>query len=678
MIAAIEVGGTFTDFVLIDEQGKLMIHKAPSTPANPAESAIRGLDEMLVRAGRKAESLKELLHGSTVAANMLIERRESKTALLVTKGFRDVLAIQRASKGFVYNMRYRKPKPLVTTPHVFELDERVSAAGEVVSPLDPDQLSAVLRDVVAGGYRSVAVCLLHSYANDVHERMVAEAIGNTTSLYVTLSSEIAPEYREYERTSTTVVSAFLRPSIDAYLSDFTSRLTSVGYGGAPLIMQSNGGVVPVDTAKRLAANMFLSGPAAAASGAAVLARRCNIKKMISIDVGGTSSDLCLITDGQPATTVNGTSNYTIDGHPLNIMMTDIVTLGAGGGSIAQIDAGGILQVGPRSAGAKPGPACYGHGGTEFTLSDAMLLMGLLDADAPLPGGIRLRPDLALDVALPLCDRLGLTPLDLAEKVYRIAAVNMAQALRRTCVKRGVDPREFVLLPCGGVGPMIATAVAEEVGMDRVLVPPFPGIFSALGLAVADLRMDYVRGETVSASTKFSGPDLVERFASLKERAVREFESFGIDIDRVGISLLVDARYRGQGYELRIEVPEADIVEAGPKAIDERFHRLHHQQYGLRFDHRPVEIVSFRLTATHPRTNVKFEIGVPSPEAQKSRKVVTGAWDGEWTVVDRSAIPQDGIHGPVLVVEATTTTVVPPGWEVKAAPEASLSLVRTSN
>jgi N-methylhydantoinase A len=486
---------------------------------------------------------------------------------------------------------------------------------------------------------------------------------------------VAPEYREYERASTAVVSAFLRPNIDAYLSDFAGRVRSVGYQGIPLIMQSNGGVVPIDKAKRLAANMFLSGPAAAASGASVLARRCGLTKVISIDVGGTSSDLCLINNGQPATTVNGTSNYTIDGHPLNIMMTDIATIGAGGGSIAQVDDGGLLQVGPRSAGALPGPACYGYGGREFTLSDAMLLMGLLDGDKPLPGGIKLQSSLSIEAAAPLCRRLNLKPLELAERVYRLAAVNMAQALRRISVKRGVDPRHYTLLPCGGVGAMIATAVAEEVGMDQILVPPHPGIFSALGLAVADLRVDYVRGETVRESSKFTREELRDRFEGLKQQALGEFASFGIDTGQVEILCMVDARYRGQGYELRIEISEPELLASGAQAIDEQFHRMHQQQYGLRFDDRPVEIVSFRMSATHPRTDVGFEVDATFEGAKTTRRVTLGSQSCDWKVLDRSQIGAEGVAGPLLIVEATTTTVVPPGWRVQPHAEASLKLLR---
>jgi len=676
MIGAIEVGGTFTDVVLVDEEGRVRIHKVPSTPSSPGDAAILGLRECLDASGHRIDEIGELLHGSTVAANLLIERRESPTAVVVTEGFRDILAIQRASKGSVYGMHFRKPKPLVDSMHVFEVRERISASGEIVEPLDDDRLAAIVHGIVERGYRSVAVCLMHSYANGSHERRVAEALVGHPGLYVTLSSDIAPEYREYERMSTTVVDAFLRPEIESYLTTFSEQLRQLGYAGSPLIMQSNGGVVPVEKAKKHAANMFLSGPAAAASGAALFARHAGMPRLISIDVGGTSTDLCLIDDGQPATTVNGTSHYSVHGHPLNLMMTDIVTIGAGGGSIAQTDRGGLLTVGPRSAGAHPGPACYGRGGQDFTLSDAMLLLGLLDEAKPLPGGILLRPDRAASAAMPLCDRFGLTPAELSARVFRIAAVNMAHALRGISVKRGFDPREYTLFPCGGVGPMIAAAVAEELGIPEVVVPPHPGTFSALGLALADLRVDYVQGDRVTASGELDRQRFVARFDAMKRQALLEFESFGIAGASLRFVYMVDARYRGQGYELRVALPEPDVIDGDPSTIDEHFHELHARLYGLSFRGRPIDVVSFRLSASCPRAHAAPD-GPPEHPPRTLRGSEPGPrGSGGWPVLDRAALPPDeGCIGPLRVVEPTTTTVVPAGWRVRYGADSTLRLSR---
>ncbi|MDH3704381.1 MAG: hydantoinase/oxoprolinase family protein, partial [Alphaproteobacteria bacterium] len=564
MILGIEVGGTFTDLVMVDEAGRLAVHKLPSTPTDPSVAAVDGFQQIVEKTGIAPASVNELLHGSTIAANALIQRRGAPVALLTTRGFRDVLFIQRQDKSVVYDMFYRKPEPLITRDKVYEIDERMAADGSVVRDIDSAAATAQIDELVTRhGIESIAVCLLHAYANPAHEQALAALIADRHPLVrVSLSSDISPEHREYERTSTTVIDAYIGPAVDTYLTRFGERMGTVGYRGTPLIMQSNGGVVPLQSARSRAANMFVSGPAAAVTGAAEVALDAGIADIISVDVGGTSCDVCLITGGLPQTTVKGTAEFSIDGLPLNVVMTDIVTIGAGGGSLAHVDSGGMLQVGPESAGADPGPACYGKGGETFALTDAMLLLGLLDPAVPLPGNIMLDPDRAATAAAPLCAQFELETVALAERVYRIAISNMAQALRRVSVKRGYDPRGYALLPCGGAGPLIAAPLAEEVGIDRVLIPPHPGIFSAYGLAVADVRIDYVRADGAVRMGALSTKDFQTRVAALQDRAEAEFGALGHAPGGLTLDFSVDVRYVGQGYELRVPIDPAEVDRGG--------------------------------------------------------------------------------------------------------------------
>ena len=677
MIVGIEVGGTFTDLVMVDDAGRLRVHKLPSTPSDPSVAAVTGLREIIDAAGVSGGAVSELLHGSTIAANALIQRRGARTALITTKGFRDVLFIQRQDKTVVYDMFYQKAEPLLTRYKVFEADERMGADGEVVTALDPAAAEALIDALVAEhDIESIAVCLLHAYANPAHEQAIGEIIARKhPQVRVSLSSEVAPEHREYERTSTAVIDAYIGPAVEKYLTRFGDSVREVGFDGTPLIMQSNGGAVPLETARRRTANMFVSGPAAAVTAASEVAQATGISDVISIDVGGTSCDVCLITGGMPQTTVKGTAEFSVDGLPLNVVMTDIVTIGAGGGSIAHIDAGGMLQVGPQSAGAVPGPACYGHGGEGFTLTDAMLLLGLLEAGAELPGGIVLNPKLSEEAAGELCGRLELTPIELAERVYRIAIVNMAQALRRVSVKRGHDPRQFALLPCGGAGALIAGPLAVEMGMDNILVPPHPGIFSAYGLAVADVRIDYVRADGAVRTDTMTKEDFAERIDDLRGRAAAEYGALGYDADALNLTFAVDARYVGQGYELRVPIDPADVARDGVESLVERFHQLHEQQYNHAFRNSRVEAISFRLTAEHPRPALSHDVtGAGATESTGSRDIGLPGLTGSYAIYQRDGLPQGfAADGPAIIVETTTSTPVPPGWRFEVVGNGAIKL-----
>ncbi len=681
MIVGIEVGGTFTDLVMVDESGQLSVHKLPSTPSDPSVAAVDGLREILETAGVTGSAVAELLHGSTIAANALIQRRGARTALITTRGFRDVLFIQRQDKTVVYDMFYQKAEPLITRDAVHEVTERMGAKGDVVTPLEAREAEALVDELVGGQeVESVAVCLLHAYANPSHEQMIGDIIKRKyPNVRVSLSSEVAPEHREYERTSTAVIDAYIGPAVEQYLTKFGDSVRDVGFAGTPLIMQSNGGAVPIETARRLTANMFVSGPAAAVTAASEVARATGISDVISIDVGGTSCDVCLITDGMPQTTVKGTAEFSVDGLPLNVVMTDIVTIGAGGGSIAHIDAGGMLQVGPQSAGADPGPACYDHGGEFFTLTDAMLLLGLLDPDTSLPGGINLQASASEKAAADLCSRLDLDPLALAERVYRIAIVNMAQALRRVSVKRGYDPRQFALLPCGGAGALIAGPLAVEMGMDQILVPPHPGIFSAYGLAVADVRIDYVRADGAVRTDTLTVDGFKERIEDLRGRAVSEFAALGYDADALTLSFAVDVRYVGQGYELRVPIDPDSVMQGGVDVLVEKFHDLHEQQYNHAFRKSRVEAISFRLTAEHPRPALTHEASASGgTDSTGSRDIALPGLTGSYAIYQRDGLPEGFAgSGPAIIVETTTSTPVPPGWRFEVVANGAVKLSRDS-
>ena len=681
MILGIEVGGTFTDLVMVDEAGRLAVHKLPSTPTDPSVAAVDGFQQIVEQTGIAPASVNELLHGSTIAANALIQRRGAPVALLTTRGFRDVLFIQRQDKSVVYDMFYRKPEPLITRDKVYEIDERMAADGSVVRDMDTGTTATLIDDLVARhGIESIAVCLLHAYANPAHEQALAALIADRhPHVRVSLSSDISPEHREYERTSTTVIDAYIGPAVDTYLTRFGERMGTVGYRGTPLIMQSNGGVVPLQSARSRAANMFVSGPAAAVTGAAEVARDAGIADIISVDVGGTSCDVCLITGGLPQTTVKGTAEFSIDGLPLNVVMTDIVTIGAGGGSLAHVDGGGMLQVGPESAGADPGPACYGKGGDTFALTDAMLLLGLLDPAVPLPGNIMLDPDRAAAAAAPLCAQFELETVALAERVYRIAISNMAQALRRVSVKRGYDPRGYALLPCGGAGPLIAAPLAEEVGIDRVLIPPHPGIFSAYGLAVADVRIDYVQADGAVRMAAFPTEDFQVRIAALQDRAEAEFGALGHAPGDLTLDFSVDVRYVGQGYELRVPIDPAEVDRGGVAVLTDRFHALHDQQYGHSFQNASVEAISFRLVARCPRPAQVIERHArDEAPCGGSRSVALPGASGTYPVLARGGLaPGDRGDGPAILMETTTSTLVPPGWRYEALESGAVLLSRSS-
>jgi N-methylhydantoinase A len=661
-IVGVDVGGTFTDFVYL-EAGQLRTYKLLSTRADPSVALLAGLDALAVT----PEAV--IAHGTTVATNAVLEHAGARVALIATAGFRDLLAIGRQTRPSLYRLAF-PPRWLPVPDELrFEVTERVAASGEVVIPLDEAEVAAVLDRIVAAGAEALAVCLLFSFANPAHEQAI-KRLAAARGLSLSLSSEILPEFREFERTSTTVLNAYVSPLMARYLDalemglarrQITNHHSSfINHHSAFRIMQSSGGILDVATARREAVRTLLSGPAGGVTGAFHVAALAGYDRIITFDMGGTSTDVSLA-DGQ----IRRTSEGSIEGWPVRVSMIDIHTVGAGGGSIAWADAAAALRVGPQSAGSEPGPACYGRGGCDFTVTDANLLLGRLDEHHFLGGRMALDLGAAERAAASLAARLGLTPLALAEGVIRVANVHMEQAIRVISVERGFDPRDFTLVPFGGAGPMHALDLAEALHIGRTLIPRTPGVLSALGLALADFTVD--RSRTLMWSLGETSADaLAAAVAPLlaDARAAVAAEGFGDAAIRLAWAL--DLRYRGQSFELTVPAESHDPAEAA-----RRFHAAHEQRYGYARPDAAVELVNVRVTATGVRPKPTFPQPAPAPSPD-SRPAQIGetplAAGGDWqtaAVYERALLlPGHEFAGPALVVQEDATTVIPPGWRVR--------------
>ena len=665
MALGVDIGGTFTDFVLV-AGGVLSVHKVPTTPSDHAEAFLQGMADL------GAAALQgPLVHGTTVATNTLLERKGARTALVTTKGFRDVLEIGRQARPSLYALEPTKPAPLVPAALRFEVDERIDYQGAVLRPLDPDSLSPLVAALKAAGVESVAVCLLFSFLTPDHERAVAAAL-QAAGLPVSASYLVLPEFREYERTSTTVVNAYVSPVMGRYLTHLEQRLPAEA--GPLRIMQSNGGTITAAAAKAAAARTVLSGPAAGVVGAAYTAGLSGFRDLITFDMGGTSTDVSLV-PGR----LRETNESVIAGAPVRLPMLDIHTVGSGGGSIAWIDAGGALRAGPESAGADPGPACYGTG-DHVTVTDAQLLLGRLHPDQFLGGRMRLdsaRPARLLEA---LGSRIGLDLMRTARGVIRVANANMEKALRVISVERGADPRRYTLVAFGGAGPLHACDLAEALGIPRVVVPPHPGVLSALGMLAADVMKDYSRtvmwplpeplGEAFSRQ-------LAAGFRDLAARGWQEMADEGVSRQRVQVLPALDMRYSGQSFEL--VVPFDDLSTSD---LMGRFHAAHKERFGYSMPGEPVEIVNLRM-------KLLGAVQRPSlPREAPSGPDPTAALLGERTVWFNQPLPspvyeRERLHagnvivGPAIITQLDATTVVNPGWTGRVDPIGSLIVERSN-
>lgn len=653
----IDVGGTFTDIVIFDGE-TWRIDKVPTTPDDQS----RAIVDALHRLGVPPET--PIVHGTTVATNALLERRGARTALITTQGFRDVLAIGRQHRPHLYRLAQHRPPPLVPDEWRLEVPERVGADGRVLEPLDEEAVRRLAARLAESDRESVAVVLLFSFLDNRHEQRIAEIVREyAPDLPLSLSSEILPEYREYERTTTTVVNAYVRPPVHRYLT----RLAQ-GVGERPLwLMQSNGGIISVEQAAHHAARLLLSGPAGGVVGAfhlAQIAMETNSPRIITLDMGGTSTDVALCPGDIPTTT-----ETEIDGVPIRLPMLDIHTVGAGGGSLARLDEGGALRVGPQSAGALPGPVCYGRGGTIPTVTDANLVAGRLDAAHFLGGRGDIRPDVAAARAAlaALGEQLGLSPEAAALGVLRVANATMERAVRRVSVERGYDPREYVLVPFGGAGPLHACELAETLGIRRVMVPPTPGVLSALGLLLANLTSDHVHAVLADAEALHHDDTPVRHaLAEALARVEAHLAAQGIHTPRLHAWL--DMRYRGQSYELAVPLTLPYNREHLAQAVV-AFHATHQQRYGYAMPSESVEVVAVRVRGVGhvPRPTMPQlpPATTPVEAACIGRKPVwfTPEAPHEAALYARAKLqPGHQFSGPAIVVQFDSTVVVPPGWQ----------------
>ncbi len=634
----VDVGGTFTDLVALVD-GKLITAKVPSTPADQSEGVIASLDA----ANIDTQAVAAFAHGMTVATNALLERRGARAALVTTAGFRDVIEIARQNRPSLYDLTQDRSPPLVPRELRFTVRERMGPEGEI-EPLHEQDVRAVVAALKEARVDAVAVGLLFSFLHPAHEQSVGETLRRELEgVHVSLSSEVLPEFREYERFATTAVDAYLAPKLAAYLSNLAAKTQQRGLP-APLVMRSSGGVVELEVAASQAAACVLSGPAGGVVGAAFAAQASGYGDVLTFDMGGTSTDVAPIVGGEAQTTTESV----VAGVPIKLPMVDVHTVSAGGGSIAWPDAGGALRVGPQSAGAAPGPAAYGTGGEDATVTDANLFLGYLADRARLGGAVTLRRELSEQALRRVGEPLGLDPLETALGIVRVANAEMNRALRVISVERGLDPRDFALVAFGGAGGMHACALAEELSIDTVLVPSASGVLSALGLAISDLRRDYVQ-PLLGRADGIDRGQLETAFADL-ERAARR------DLEDPELKRRADLRYRGQSFELTVDAEHSDELVG-------HFHAVHEQRYGYRMEEEPVELINVRLIATVAVEKPSLREGAAAGDGPSERR--RASFDGEWREVEVFSRERMGVGsnvvGPAVVEFREATCVVRPSW-----------------
>jgi N-methylhydantoinase A len=653
-VLGVDTGGTFTDFYLLDDDGSATVYKRPSTPDDPARAILDGIAEM----GRP---VLEVVHGSTVATNAIIERKGARTALITTRGFRDVLVIGRQNRPRLYDLSPSREPPLVGDDLRVEVTERLDHLGEVLQAIDPAEVETVLDYIEQQGVESLAVCFLFSFVNPGHEQFVANA-ARRRGIRVSASHEVLPEHREYERTSTTVANAYVVPVMERYLSGLEGGLAGSGVERLR-VMSSNGGSISSEAAGRLAVRTAVSGPAGGVAGAFSLARRAGFDRVITLDMGGTSTDVSLC----PGRILDRDETH-VGGLPIRGPTVDVLSVGAGGGSIAGLDAGGALRVGPESAGADPGPACYGRG-REPTVTDAQVVLGRITPRHFLDGRMAIQPAASIAALERIAGPFGGDPRAAAAAVVRVANANMAAALRVVSVERGFDPREFTLVAYGGAGPLHACDLAATLRIPRVLAPLYPGVLSAAGMATAPVVKE-LAASVLGAPGAGSVAPLRTVRDRLAEQARRELRGEGFSLKRAKTETTLDMRYAGQAYEL--PVPASSLE---PGASTARFHRAHRERYGHADPSRPVEVVNIRVRVILP-PSVTGE--GPSPVTRRAPGRAPSAieegdvWFGDTApqairtpfFARESLAPGVTVRGPAIITQMDSTTVVPPAWRAR--------------
>ncbi len=669
----VDVGGTFTDLVLVDEEtGRVTVDKVPSTPDDPARGVVEGVRELCVKAGVPLAEVDNLLHGTTVATNIALTHTGAEVGMITTEGFRDILHIARHKKPYNFSLQQELPwqsRPLVKRRHRLTVDERVTVPdGEVLVALDEGQVRERVRQLRAAGVEAVAVCLLHSYLNPAHERRIKEILlEEYPEAYLSVSHEVLPLYREFERFSTVCLNAYVGPKVARYVDSFDRAVREEGFARGVQLMQSSGGMATVESATQRPVNLLMSGPVAGLIGGIWAGRMAGFDNVVTLDMGGTSADIGVAAGGQVR--MRHLLDTKVGDYQAMVPMVDIDTIGAGGGSIAYVDEGGVFRAGPQSAGADPGPACYGRGGTDPTSTDAQLLLGRLRPDRGLLGGtMLLDPGLARGAVQKVADRLGMSVEEAALGALQLQKFGMTQAIELNSVRRGYDPREFTLVAAGGAGPLFACEIALELEIPRVLVPPHPGITSATGLLATDLQHEYVATERHPLKS-LDRARLQARFDELVTETLAQLEADGVAEGQRLVRRLADCRYHGQGYEVRFDVPAGEVDDAWVEEMAQAFHRAHEREYGHRFE-AEIEIVNIRAVGIGriqelEWTEIERGDGDPSRAMTLELEVVFDS-DGK---PDRRPTPfydrdllraGDRIEGPAIIEQYDSTTVVPLG------------------
>ncbi len=655
---AVDIGGTFTDLQFLNEaSGACWAFKTPTTPADPSQGLLAGLKGAAERYGFALSDIGLILHGTTIATNAVLERKLAKGALLTTHGFRDVLEIGRHLRKDIYGLKAEPRSLLIPRQHRHGVSERIRADGTIETPLNEDQIRALARQMVTEGIEAVAVCYLHAYRNAAHETRTLEILHEEApDLRVSLSHRVSPEMREFERTSTTVLNAVLMPVVGAYLERIERRLADAGVSATLYLVQSNGGVTTPATAAEQPARLLLSGPSGGAMAMQQLAALTGEPNLVGLDMGGTSTDIAVVRDGQTTVVTEGS----IDGLPVRLPMIEIRTIGAGGGSIGYQDTGGGLRVGPESAGAEPGPACYGRGGERPAVTDANAVRGMFDPDFFLGGAMALHLDKAAAAVGALASGLGLDTPRAAAGMVQVANAAMASAARLSLFEKGADPRDFVLVPFGGAAGLHAIGVADELDMGRVLFPTDPGTLSARGILFADIAHDLAETRLLRADA-----DALPVLQEMTERLRAEGESVlardGVPADQRRLDLSADMRYRGQGYEMLVPWNGAIDTDGLAKAIA-AFHALHLERFAHQDLAETPEIVTLRLVARGLLAKANVEAGAANAAAEpKGRRDVDGA---ETPIYARDAIAGTPLSGPMIIEEPYTTLWLPAGWSIR--------------
>ncbi|MEQ8654407.1 MAG: hydantoinase/oxoprolinase family protein [Kiloniellales bacterium] len=670
MRVGVEVGGTFTDLVAVGE-GRIVVTKVPSTPQSPDIGALNALKEAKLSLDRVAD----LGHGSTVATNAVLERKGARIAFVTTEGFRDILFLQRHDRRSIYDIGYQKPQPVMARRDCFEVAGRILADGSVDQELDEAAIEESLIPALAeGGYESVALCLLNAYANPEHEQRLAGLIEvQLPDLLVTRSSEVVRVFREYERASTTALSAYVQPVINRYLGRFEQALAREGFGGHLTVMQSNGGRLPAAAMRRSSITALFSGPAAGVVGAARQAGKSGLENLITFDMGGTSTDVCLVEKGRPALTME----TEIGGLPVMTPVLDIVTVGGGGGSIAWIDEGGMLRVGPQSAGADPGPACYGFGGELPTVTDAQVVRGAVRPEAFLGGRMQIDTEAARKAFVPIAEHFGMSIDETAESVVRLVNSNIVRAIQLVSTERGRDPRDYALVPFGGGGPLHAAAIAEELGIGSICVPPNPGVISAYGLLASDFVKFASRTQKMAMD---AGPsEGAEIFRALRDELLAEFREMGLATEPLVFTYTADMRFVGQAFELGVELPAEKFDRLGVEDFRQGFEEAHYRMfYHAAGPNRPIEIVSLRVGATFPAESI--------PDLQASDDATSDPVDhaiydgGSWAdcqhLANGALKSGQTINRLTIIEGSTATTLVPTGWHATLDDAGNLIMKRS--